>query len=78
MIVEKEYRKCSVCNKQDEYENMIMDLREILDCSEQGIQEWESNNPNIDLLSWFCFDCATTVGLEIEFLFFHGQLVEEG
>ena len=49
MIVEKEYRKCSVCNKQDEYENMIMDLREILDCSEQGIQEWESNNPNIDL-----------------------------
>jgi len=66
MDITKEYRKCSVCNKQDEYENMIMDLREILDCSEQRIQEWESNNLNINLQSWFCFDCATTVGIEIE------------
>jgi len=61
-----DYRKCSVCKTEDDCENMIMDLQEILDCSEQRIQEWESNNPNIDLQSWFCWDCSTKVGTEIE------------
>jgi len=61
-----ELRECNVCNKQDEYENMIMDLGEILECSEQRIEEWQSNNPNICLTDWFCMSCCEKVGTEIE------------
>ena len=64
MIVET--RKCSVCNTEDDCENMVMDLQEILDCSEERTREWETNNPNIDLQSWFCWDCCTTTSIEIE------------
>ena len=33
-ILVEEIRTCNVCKKKDEYENMIMDIREILECSE--------------------------------------------
>ena len=45
---------------------MIMDLREILECSEQRLNQWEKDNPNIDLLDWFCMSCCEKVGNEIE------------
>tara|TARA_R100001086_G_scaffold1373_1_gene859 strand:+ start:42 stop:251 length:210 start_codon:yes stop_codon:yes gene_type:complete len=61
-----EIRACNVCNTKDEYENMIMDIREILECSEQRITEWENNNKNICLLDWFCDSCSTKVINEIE------------
>jgi hypothetical protein len=61
-----ELRKCNVCGKKDEYENMIMDIREILECSEQRITEWENNNKNISLYDWFCMPCCKKIGNEIE------------
>lgn len=61
-----EIRKCNVCNKKDEYENMIMDIREILECSEQTITKWENKNKNICLLDWFCDSCSTKVINKIE------------
>lgn len=61
-----ERRECNVCGKKDEYENMIMDIREILECSEQRITEWENNNKNISLYDWFCMLCCKKVGNEIE------------
>ena len=47
-------------------ENMTMDIREILECSEQRIIQWEKDNPNIDLYDWFCLSCCNKVGNEIE------------
>tara|TARA_R110002051_G_scaffold42049_1_gene86702 strand:+ start:202 stop:423 length:222 start_codon:yes stop_codon:yes gene_type:complete len=61
-----EPRQCNVCNKVDEYENMILDLEEILECSEQTTEQWESKNPNIDLYDWFCYPCAKKIGTETE------------
>ena len=65
-ILIEEIRTCNVCKKKDEYENMIMDIREILECSEQRLNKWEKDNSNIDLLDWFCMSCAEKVGSEIE------------
>tara|TARA_R100001460_G_scaffold106853_1_gene154818 strand:- start:429 stop:638 length:210 start_codon:yes stop_codon:yes gene_type:complete len=59
-------RICNVCNTKDEYENMIMDIVEILECSEETIEQWEANNTNIDLCDWFCMSCCEKVGNEIE------------
>ena len=39
-----EIRVCNVCGTKDEYENMIMDIEEILECSEQVITKWQSQN----------------------------------
>ena len=65
-VLMKEIRTCNVCKKKDEYENMTMDIREILECSEQRIIQWEKYNPNIDLYDWFCLSCCNKVGNEIE------------
>ena len=65
-VLMKEIRTCNVCKKKDEYENMTMDIREILECSEQRIIQWEKENPNIDLYDWFCLSCCNKVGNEIE------------
>ena len=62
----QEIRTCSVCNKKDKYENMIMDIREILECSEQRINEWYVDNTDIDLLDWFCMSCCKKVVNKIE------------
>ena len=61
-----ERRECNVCGKKDEYENMIMDIREVLECSEQRITEWENKNKNICLYDWFCMSCCKKVGNGIE------------
>ena len=65
-ILVEEIRTCNVCKKKDEYENMIMDIREILECSEQRLNKWEKDNSNIDLLDWFCMSCCEKDGIEIE------------
>ena len=65
-ILVEEIRTCNVCKKKDEYENMIMDIREILECSEQRLNQWEKATPNIDFLDWFCMSCCEKVGNEIE------------
>ena len=65
-ILIEETRTCNVCKKKDEYENMIMDIRELLECSEQRLNQWGKDNPNIDLLDWFCMSCCEKVGNEIE------------
>lgn len=61
-----EIRVCNVCGTKDEYENMIMDIEEILECSEQVITKWQSQNTNIDLYDWFCMSCCEKIGNEIE------------
>ena len=61
-----EIRVCNVCGAKDEYENMIMDVEEILECSEQRINEWENKNKNICLYDWFCMSCCEKVINEIE------------
>tara|TARA_B100000424_G_C22708204_1_gene385723 strand:+ start:444 stop:653 length:210 start_codon:yes stop_codon:yes gene_type:complete len=61
-----EIRVCNVCGTKDEYENMIMDIEEILECSEQVITKWQSQNPNIDLYDWFCMSCCEKIDNEIE------------
>ena len=66
MIELQELRQCNACNKVDEYENMCMDLAEILKCSNERISQWENKNQNICLLDWFCHSCATKFIKEIE------------
>jgi|TARA_Y100000114_G_C11652542_1_gene274984 hypothetical protein len=61
-----EIRVCNVCSTKDEYENMIMNIEEILECSEQRITEWQSQNPNIDLHDWFCISCCEKIGNKLE------------
>ena len=65
-ILIEEIRTWHVCKKKDEYENMIMNIEEILECSEQRITEWQSHNPKIDLEDWFCMSCCAKLGNEIE------------
>jgi len=59
-------RVCNVCGTHDKYENMIMNIEEILECSEQRIIEWQSQNQSINLQGWFCMPCCKKVGNEIE------------
>ena len=66
MIELQEPRQCNACNKVDEYENMCLDLLEILECSNERIEQWEDKNPNICLQDWFCSPCATKYIAEIE------------
>ena len=66
MIELQEPRQCNACNKVDEYENMCLDLAEILECSNERISQWENKNPNICLQDWFCSPCATKYIAEIE------------
>lgn len=59
-------RVCNVCGTHDKYENMIMNIEEVLECPEQRITEWQSQNQSIDLQDWFCMSCCEKVGNEIE------------
>ena len=62
----EEPQQCNVCKKIDEYQNMCMDLAEILECSNERQIEWENQSLNIDLYGWFCHSCATKYIKEIE------------
>ena len=66
MLKLEEPRQCNACNKVDEYKNMCLDLAEILECSNERIDQWEKKNPNISLQDWFCHSCATKHITEIE------------
>ena len=44
----------------------IDDLQEILDCTDQKLAEWQNKNPDIDLTSYFCSNCATDTIKDIE------------
>ena len=63
-------RQCHVCKKSDNiYENessMILNIEEILECSYERIEDWESKNKNISLMDWFCRDCASKFINQIE------------
>ena len=60
-------RTCENCNTNFSLDTQgILNLEEVLECSEHKIKQWESNNPNIDLSAYFCWDCTTKVGNEIE------------
>ena len=62
----EEPQQCNACKKIDEYQNMCMDLEEILECSNERIYQWENENPNICLQDWFCSPCASKFIKEIE------------
>jgi hypothetical protein len=66
-------RECQSCNRDFNWDiegvgesDGILDLQEILECSESRIKEWEKQNPNIDLSAYFCWSCVSKVGDEIE------------
>ena len=59
-------RTCNVCNTKDKHENMIMNIKEVLECSEGIVAKWEADNTNINLCDWFCMSCCEKVGNEIE------------
>ena len=45
---------------------MLLDLAQILECSNERIEQWEDKNPNICLQDWFCSPCASKFIKEIE------------
>tara|TARA_Y100000592_G_C5227723_1_gene202397 strand:+ start:225 stop:470 length:246 start_codon:yes stop_codon:yes gene_type:complete len=63
-------RQCHVCEKSNNiYESessMILNIEEILECSDERIEDWESKNKNISLMDWFCGNCASKFINEIE------------
>ena len=66
MIEIQDLEQCNVCQKVDRPEDMIIEIRDILECSQETIEQWEDNNRNIDLYGWFCHSCATKHITEIE------------
>ena len=69
MIVDKiieDQRECNVCGKTFDYDNGMLNILEILECSDARIQEWQKKNPNIMLEDWFCMDCVNKHITQIE------------
>ena len=63
------YRDCNLCGHSFNLyadDEGLLNLEEILECSEQQQQQWQSNNPRIDLTSYFCSDCAEHTIKQIE------------
>ena len=67
-VFDQGYRDCNVCSECFNLyaDEGLLNLEEILDCSEQQQQQWQSNNPRIDLTSYFCSDCAEHTIQQIE------------
>ena len=66
MIKLENLEQCNVCQKADKPGDMVMEIRDILECSQETIEQWEDNNRNVDLYGWFCHSCATKHITEIE------------
>jgi len=69
----KDFRTCENCEQNFYWDcegtgesDGILDLQEILDCSETKIIKWEKQNPKIDLSAYFCWTCTSKIGDEIE------------
>ena len=62
------YRDCNVCSESFNLyaDEGLLNLEEILECSDQQQQQWQSNNPRIDLTSYFCSNCAEHTIQQIE------------
>ena len=63
------YRKCNSCGITfDIYQDSegLLNLEEILECSEQQQKQWQQRNPKIDLLGYFCGCCADLTIKQIE------------
>ena len=63
------YRDCEICTKPFNIfhdAEGLLDLQEILDCTDQKLAEWQNKNPDIDLTSYFCSNCATDTIKDIE------------
>ena len=67
-IFDQGYRDCNVCSESFNLyaDEGLLNLEEILECSEQQQQQWQSNNPRIDLTSYFCSNCAEHTIKQIE------------
>jgi|TARA_E500000178_G_C16610585_1_gene568856 hypothetical protein len=67
--IQDDYRDCEVCTKPfnifHDVEGLL-DLQEILDCTDQQLAEWQNKNPDIDLTNYFCSECATDTIKNIE------------
>ena len=66
MIELEDLEQCNVCQKVDRPGDMVMEIRDILECSQETIEQWEDKNRNIDLYDWFCSPCASKFIKEIE------------
>jgi hypothetical protein len=67
-IFDQGYRDCNSCGitfnlYQDEG---LLNLEEILECSEQQQKQWQQINPKIDLTGYFCGCCADLTIEQIE------------
>ena len=63
------YRDCEVCTKPFNIFHDgegLLDLQEILDCSDQQLAEWQNKNPDTDLTGYFCSKCATDTIRDVE------------
>jgi len=58
--------KCHICGKEGNDDEIMLDLAEILECSNKRIEQWQKSNPKIMLYDWFCHPCASKIGNEIE------------
>jgi len=62
-------RQCNSCGITfDIYQDSegLLNLEEILECSEQQQKQWQQKNPKIDLLGYFCGRCADLTIRQIE------------
>ena len=64
-------KECHVCGKTFDYDNGMLNILEILECSDERIEEWQEKNPNIMLDAWFCMDCVYKHVTQIE----NGQVI---
>jgi len=62
------YRDCNLCGESFNLyaDEGLLNLEEILECSEKQQQQWQSNNPRIDLTGYFCSNCAEHTIQQIE------------
>tara|TARA_R110001583_G_scaffold13637_1_gene58151 strand:- start:800 stop:1015 length:216 start_codon:yes stop_codon:yes gene_type:complete len=61
-----ELNKCHVCGKEGNDDEIMLDLTEILECSNKRLEQWQKSNPKIMLYDWFCDPCASKIGNQIE------------
>ena len=63
------YRDCNVCGESFNLyadDEGLLNLEEILDCTEERQHQWQKENPDIDLTGYFCINCAGDTIEDIE------------
>jgi len=61
-----ESRQCNHCSKNFHQDDGMLNILEILECSDQEVEQWQQYNSKTKLEDWFCMDCVSTIIPEIE------------